>query len=831
METPTVYALLDSDTYKTLNIDEDTDSLTVKTGETVSTVPYDETAGVNKFINGALIGYKLGDDGAVVDMTYIGNATTEQWGGDTYALDPDTIRTFDGDTYKLTFSNGKTYLLTDNTKVFIYKTDALGSGPNSDGTYDGDSTTTARDNSKVITASELADITKYNYDVTATSVVLTGASNSSTIEAIAIEADDGYYTASAGNKYPALIKSITQTVVSGSTSKYSYTIEAYINGSMQTLKTENKTNSNFYEEIMGKAATAADVENKFAWITLNSSGVVTKINLVSDSMSDAGLEDTDTNKSVKGYTATRAVVVSKSSKGLTYIPNGSWSFNGTTGTVDAIDVNGKTSNSNFSAFKNDTAIYTLNVRPAYNEITNKVKENKLDGSYTCEAGTVSDIQVSTITDNTSTNVYYIADIFFDEDGDILAVYSYTKDLSNAKTTSSSSTTTTKELTVALGTESGTSRAPITVTVTNAVSNDTYVADIFEKQGITGDITIYDTSSGTLVDKGNVDIKKYVAGANTTDKDLLYYSTTTGKYYKLTYVDDAKAAADDAAAAKEEQVAAATADIKAAKDALDAANATLAAAAPAVAEEQAKVDEAQKAADAAAETLESATKTATEASDAYDTAKAAYDKAAAKAKESDYTDAASAIDTAEKGAIKTAQEAYDQAVSDYDAAVDAYEAAQTDATKTPDERNTLEQAVTDANNTVTEKLAALNAEKAKIADQQQLVAAVDAEILSTSKTAAEALKAKNEAETAQTQAQTDKDKADEALKDAQDALDAAEQKVSSNSAYNEAVDKVAEAEKAYVEALQAAIDDGLTSADLGMTDKQLTDLGVKLPATK
>jgi hypothetical protein len=276
--------------------------------------------------------------------------------------------------------------------------------------------------------------------------------------------------------------------VSGSSSKYDYTITAFINGEEQSLKTEQQTNSNFVSDVLTtnddgvEFSSANDAKNKFAWITVNGEGIVTKIVPVSEDAPNEAIDDS--------WTSTRAIVVGKTSKGITYIPNDDWTLtNGEVATADGsdFDVAYKTTTSNFAAFAKDSYIYSLDVRPAYAAITNSVKEKALDNDYECSVGALADVQVSTITDSITTNVYYVADLFFDDDGDIMAVFTYEKDLTNAKQTVKLETNTAKV-------SSTTAVVGDTVTVTGAAANSTYTGDC--TVAADGSVTVNTDTAGT-----------------------------------------------------------------------------------------------------------------------------------------------------------------------------------------------------------------------------------------------------------------------------------------------------------------------------------------------
>jgi hypothetical protein len=555
--TPKVYALLDSDTYKTLSADEDLDD---------ETNFYTEAAGfVNTGSIGALVGYKLDDSGKLSDVTFIGNASTGTNGNDKYSKPVGKVNSFDDDTYKIDV-NGTKYLLTDNTKIFIYKSGALG--------YSND---TARDNSKVVTASELAEIKSGDttYSATAAAVVMAGSSNSSTIEAIALEVNDAYFKASAGDKYPALISSITQSIVSGSSSKYDYEISAYINGEKKSLKTEQQTNSTFVSDVLVKNSagkkfeSAAKAKNKFAWITVNGEGIVTKIEPAYEAAPNEAKENE--------WTSTRAIVVGKTTKGITYIAADSWKLtNGEVATTDSskFNVSYKTTNSNFAAFANESYIYSIDVRPAYHEITNSVKQDDLDKDYECSSAQVADIQVSTITDSTATNVYYIADLFFNDDGDIMAVFTYEKDLTKATTSSNNKET--ENETVSASTGSGTIGSPIKFTVTNPVSGG-YVQTYFDDRGETKTVYSADNTFTLGAAVGNAKVPTLTGGV--VEQNYIAQDANGNKtYYTVTYTSTAAEGIEDALEAVSVATAAttaATAEVTSTKATYDGTQATVA----------------------------------------------------------------------------------------------------------------------------------------------------------------------------------------------------------------------------------------------------------------
>jgi hypothetical protein len=424
MDTAKAYALLDTNVYKTLTVSEDVG--TVEDDDENDVGFYNEKTGfdttTDSYAVGALVGYKLDSSGKIDDMTYIGtyNKAKKQKGTDSHAIEPTQVEKFDDDTFKLTLTDKKSYLLTNDTKVFLY-TDAGLNGSSSD----------QRDATKAVTASELAEIkSSSEYVVYATGVTLSGSTNASTLEAVALYCDDGgtggnYFEQSAGDKYPALISSITQSVVSGSDSKYDFEISAWINGEKQSLKTEQKTNTQFNDEILKGFSSAKEAKNHFAWITLNGAGVVTKIEGVSESGALASNDDAS-----KGdvWTSTRAVIVSKNNKGLTYIP---FTNDSTTGWEIANNqvkvITDKVAVSNYAAYDSEVAFYTIDVRPAYQNIKSSVKDGP-DGDYNVSSATAADVLVSSIAGETS-DVYYMADLFFNNDGDIMAVYVYDKDLS------------------------------------------------------------------------------------------------------------------------------------------------------------------------------------------------------------------------------------------------------------------------------------------------------------------------------------------------------------------------------------------------------------------
>jgi hypothetical protein len=368
-----------------------------------------------------------------------------------------------------------------------------------------ESTTNMKDWSKVVTASELAGFDEndaYAGNLTAAAITLSG-SKSSTIEAIAIfdnsESAD-YFNATSGDQYPALIKTIEQKIVSGSDSKYIFTVEAYINGAKKTYSTEEKTYSNFLDMLEGFSS-AQETKNRMAWIKLNSNDEVTKI-VAADNDANVGEDNV--------YTSTRAIISSKTAKGLSYIANWPTTSSSTTN-YKAYIIEDKVGQSDYAAYAADCAFYTINVHPANNDITNSVKKS-IDGDYSVEVGSSSSVLTSTI-NGKSTDIYYAADLFFNDDGDIMAVYMYTKNVDVASTTA-------PEI------------KDITYTSTNATSAaDNFVsnsADVAVNDDLTFTVT-YPTS-GAVVKLNGTTVDPTEAGGNTYKVD----TTTKGTFeYTIT----------------------------------------------------------------------------------------------------------------------------------------------------------------------------------------------------------------------------------------------------------------------------------------------------------
>jgi hypothetical protein len=567
---PRVYALIDDDTYKTLTISDDVDTIddvynesygfgvtTAAAGGTTTTTTYagdaanfvggdDSQDPQFSAIRGALVGYKLDSNGQIADMAYVGNAGygyadadgalkasatraaeqgLEAEGGASHSIIPGQVTSFDDDTYKIEI-NGTKYLLTDNTKVFLYKDAAIGT-----------TGTTADNNSKVVTASELAEISssdtssatgaKPKYIVYATAITLSGAANASTIEAIALNVNDTYYTATSGTKYPALITDVNQAVVSGSSSKYDYTITAWVQGDKNTLKTAQMSNSDFKKNVLVGFDTPDELKHKFAWLTLNSDGQITKIEAVSEDGSAAGDEGS-------GVTATRAIIASKTgTSGLSFIPfvgdnanTTGWSVDtSAANTILAINTTEKTAMTDYAAYDKDVAFYTIDVRPNLAGLTQSVKKGP-DGDYKVSAASATDVQVSTISNTTANNIYYVADLFFNNDGDIVGVFAYDQDVHKKSTDTTvvvpPSTTDLTKVGTKFGGK-GTSGNPYTMTLTNGWTSCTLseVMDLLEIEP-----AVIANDKEKLSGTGNLEVGKTLAQSNKDHGDLVP-STTMG----------------------------------------------------------------------------------------------------------------------------------------------------------------------------------------------------------------------------------------------------------------------------------------------------------------
>jgi hypothetical protein len=249
-------------------------------------------------------------------------------------------------------------------------------------------------------------------------------------------------------------------------------------------------------------SSAQDTKNRMAWIKLNSNDEVTKIVAATNDDDTAGDDDV--------YTSTRAIISSKTAKGLSYIANWPTTSSSTTD-YKAYIIEDKVGQSDYAAYAADCAFYTINVHPANNDITNSVKKS-IDGDYTVEVGSSSSVLASTI-NGKSTDIYYAADLYFNDDGDIMAVYMYTKNVDVASTTA-------PEI------------KDITYTSTNATSAaDNFVsnsADVAVNDDLTFTVT-YPTS-GAVVKLNGTTVDPTEAGGNTYKVD----TTTTGTFeYTIT----------------------------------------------------------------------------------------------------------------------------------------------------------------------------------------------------------------------------------------------------------------------------------------------------------
>jgi hypothetical protein len=604
LDTAKVYALIDTDTYKTISVSDDIDS---------SVGLYDAdrngfgaTSGSPVNPVGSLVAYKLDENGKLDDWENAGNAitpaldSTNTPNGDADKRVGGGIEAYDDDTYKVTINNKK-YLLEDDTKIFLFTSDAIKTAD--DGNND-ETTENMKEYSKVVTASELAEVTSSQvaaggeyYGLQAVAVTRSG-SKSSILEAIAIYDPSGkYFDAATGDKYPAIISSITQSIVSGSSSKYSYEVSLYINGEKKSLKTENMTSSKFASDVLDVTerkknglpyfASAKEAKNKLAWVSINGDDEITEIIPLTDNYGYAGSSAADTANEV---TVTRAIVAAKNGKGVTFIPlEGDYDVDGdgniastekfsgwtysTTSTTDKNVVaeilsdgkggSTKTQLSNYAAFASDAAFYTLNVRPASYKLTNAL-DDSLDGDYTVEIGSSSDVLVSTI-NGQETDVYYVADIFFNDDADISAMVIYTKDINTtADLTDGDSDEETNDASLRTQVMAASSKkvaniavddipTGATVTVdgtdyTDNVKNGTLIIDpsfyaqagnvkiVVKKDGLaTKTLTLVVTSSAVvasdLYDLDNIQVYSWVGGKNI--QLLFFYSKEGGNDYWFT----------------------------------------------------------------------------------------------------------------------------------------------------------------------------------------------------------------------------------------------------------------------------------------------------------
>jgi hypothetical protein len=290
-------------------------------------------------------------------------------------------------------------------------------------------------------------------------------------------------------------------------------------------------NDGTIDTVTVSAFSAPDkLKNHFAWITLNSDGQITKIQPVYDNQSYAG------NKDI-GVTATRAIVASKPSgnKGLSFIPfegdgvvstsSTGWTASTAKNQILAINTTAKTAATDYAAYDTDVAFYTIDVRPnipsatagyAASDVSGlklSVKEGP-DGSYNVSTATASDILVSTISNTTDNNIYYVADLFFNNDGDIIGVYAYTQDVRYKSSDSNSSKNTGDDL-VKDGTVSGkgTSGNPYTVTLKSG-NTDCTISEALGLLGIDADVIA--NSKSLLSGTGNVEVGDTLYTADPAD---------------------------------------------------------------------------------------------------------------------------------------------------------------------------------------------------------------------------------------------------------------------------------------------------------------------------
>jgi hypothetical protein len=777
LTTPKTYALLDDDTYKTLSVDSETDS---------EYLLYDDSKGFLDTAALSLVAYKLDENGKICDWNNVGNALT----GTKTSYDKSValqnksayknniggqVTGFDDDTNKISIEytdNGTTktsrYEISDDAKIFViassfvekgvyyaYNGSATGAGTAADPkAY---STTNWKDYTKVITAGELSD--SYDYDdndIYAVGAMFSTTNN--TLKALALVGDEDFFNSSSGDKYPAIISSVTQTVSSSSSSKFIYSISAYVNGEKQTLKTEAITSSYFNGTLAADFGNAQNCADQLAWITVNNAGEVTEIESVT---LQAGVPVSNPTTE----SATRAIVTSKNSKGLTYV---------TMDNVDYVDgeaaiISGnKADKTDYQAYASDAAFYIIDNRAAnlievstglYN--SDALDENP-EGDYEVSVGTSSNIMTSVI-NGKDTDIYYVADLFFNDDGDIQAVVFYSTAAETVESTGSDSTTTTPttpstdtDLKVTVGDGTGTVYNPILVTADN-VTDDMYVAQILDEAGIEGDVTV----DSTAVEDQDVDTLVGSMDDGSVTKTFVATKDGVKTYYKVTFTSEAAAAADKAdAEAAAKAVAEAKEDVDDAEaeltDALAKYNASLTAEA-----------DAQKAADDAATALTAATERNT--------------KAEAAAKDSTYTEAAARV----------------KAVTDAQADVDADNTAITKAQKdyddaakllstTQDELADLQKAIDDAEAKLTSDTETLNTAKDALQDgDEALVKKVDDETIAARNALATATDADTKAKAALADAKTNASSNTASLKsDLDAAVDAYNAAVGT---YNTAID--------------------------------------------
>jgi hypothetical protein len=515
LETPKAYVLLDNDTYKTLSVDSETDS---------EYLLYDEKTGFDKKTAAlSLVAYKLDDSGKLCDWNNVGNAGT----GTKTSYDSSkslqnksayknniggTVTAFNDDTNKISIkdANGNVnrYEISDSAKIFVIAKSFVKNGVyyaidgnNSNSGADADnakaySTSDWKDYTKVVTAGELSDSYKYTdsgNEVTAVGAMFSTTNN--TVKALALVGNEDFFNSSSGDRYPAIINSVTQKLSSSSSSKFIYTISAYINGEKKDLTTEAITSSYFNKTLAADFGSAQNCADQLAWVTVNNAGEVTQIEAVNEV---AGVPVTNPTTE----SATRGIVTSKNAKGLTYITQNYISY--TDGVAKVITGN-KADKTDYQAYASDAAFYIVDNR-ASNLVTFKPNDPDTDlkttypdaldenpeGDYDVSVGTSSNIMTSVINGKTN-DIYYVADIFFNDDGDISAVVFY----STAATTKGSGKVDDVDYNLTKGEESGkgTAASPKKVEVLNA-SNDNTIGQVAAAAGLDEDsVKTLSTKSG------------------------------------------------------------------------------------------------------------------------------------------------------------------------------------------------------------------------------------------------------------------------------------------------------------------------------------------------
>jgi hypothetical protein len=176
-----------------------------------------------------------------------------------------------------------------------------------------------------------------------------------------------------------------------------------------------------------------------------------------------------------------------------------------------------------------------------------------DGDYNVSSATAADILVSSIA-NKAADVYYMADLFFNDDGDIMAVYVYDKDLANSSTSVTPQNTGDLKVDVTTGTNgTGKIYSPIQLTAENVKDTD-YIAEIMNayEDGLGDYITTVDNTAFV----GDEQVSSLNLSTNgTTTKTIVVTKNGVKTYYEVTFTNADAEKADKAIAEQKAALAA------------------------------------------------------------------------------------------------------------------------------------------------------------------------------------------------------------------------------------------------------------------------------------